>query len=240
MSRTDKDRPYWVKVQDHGVEHHDHRNLGKEVWQYKDVLDEDGKPVIEEVPFFHFVGDILASKEERKDEFSTFSQRRSQTDKRDSDGDYIRSWYWNGRDCTVTSYRKTESVISDAMYARAQGLPDTYLIAAGTYTRRVRERYLAYTIPDHCTINDETPKPARWWLNHNPCYMEADYANDFRIYACSCSMCNPGRDHEGDRAFKRNTLKNMIKAANSGDEDWEDGFEGRNLTPPRRAGQSWW
>lgn len=26
MSRTDKTRPYWVKLQEHPVEHHDHRD----------------------------------------------------------------------------------------------------------------------------------------------------------------------------------------------------------------------
>jgi hypothetical protein len=53
MSRTFKDRPYWVKVNDPKKftleAYHDHVELGKPIYRHFPVLDENGEPVTKEV-----------------------------------------------------------------------------------------------------------------------------------------------------------------------------------------------
>jgi hypothetical protein len=50
MSHTDKDRPYWVKLNDDGNStHHDHLHLGREVYRHRAVRDEHNRLIIDEV-----------------------------------------------------------------------------------------------------------------------------------------------------------------------------------------------
>lgn len=240
MSRTDKTRPYWVKVQDHGVEHHDHSRLGEEVWYSRNMVDEDGNPVFEELPYFHSVGDLLASKDERLADWSWVTDRGLTIPKRGEDGKELRIWRWN-REYQVTKTRIENKARNDAMYLRAHGHPDTALVEAGTYKRPKQERYLAYTVPDRCTIDDK-PNMVSRWSNANPCYMEADWDGAFRtMFRYRCSCCSPQGYNAAKRAIARDTLKEVAKQYNSGEDDWEDAFDAReNITPRRKAGQSWW
>ena len=51
MSHTDKDRPYWVKLNDDGVlTDHYHQSFGREIYVNRTVKDERGRPVYEEAP----------------------------------------------------------------------------------------------------------------------------------------------------------------------------------------------
>lgn len=238
MSRTDKTRPYWVKVNDHGVEHHDHSRLGEEVWYTRDVKDEDGKTVLEEVPYFHTVGDLLA-KPETMYSWAWVTDKGLSIPKRSESGEEIRYWRWN-RDYSIARSRSNTKVRSDAMWLRAHGHPDSTLVEGGIYRRPKQERYLAYTVPDHCTI-DEKPLMVSRWSNANPCYMEADwYGADRNVYKYRCSCCSPQGYNAAKRAIARDTLKEVAKQFNSGEEFWEDSFDRENITPRRKAGQSWW
>lgn len=240
MSRTDKTRPYWVKVNDHGVEHHDHSALGEEVWRDRDMKDEDGNPVFEELPYYFSVGDLLADKDARLDDWMWVTTRGYVMPKRNADGTPIRIWRWN-KDHQVVKARGGNKVRSEAMYLRAHGGSDAVLVEAGTYKRPKQERYLAYTIPDHCTIGEKDHMVGRWH-NANPCYMEADWDGAFRtMFRYRCSCCSPQGFNTAKRAIARDTLKEVAKQYNSGEDDWEDAFDAReNITPRRKAGQSWW
>jgi len=54
MSRTDKDRPYWVRQNDDGTNtDHGHLKLGKTIYRTYYVYDENGKVVFHEEPQFY-------------------------------------------------------------------------------------------------------------------------------------------------------------------------------------------
>lgn len=238
MSRTDKTRPHWVKVNDHGVEFHDHSRLGEKVYRSRPVKDENGDFVTEIVPRYVYADEYLRYREEQRQmrlrhwrEWEHVSSPRS----RDEDGFTI----YYVRDGDYVSTRAEGKVMQDAQRAVADGHPRT-LIETGTYRRRVMERYLAYTIPDHCTI-DEKPRMVGRWSNANPCYMEANWGADINIYRCNCSMCR-GSDPSYERARRRNNrdqMRKVIKLANSGEEDWEDGWNDLKVTTPTRYNTEW-
>ena len=240
MSRTDKTRPYWVKVNDHGVESHDHSRLGEDVWHTRNVTDEDGNLVLEELPYYFSVGDLLANHAEEYASWKWVADRGLVMPKRGADGKELRFWRWRN-EYMETKARGGNKMRSEAMWLRAHGHSDTALVEGGTYKRPKQERYVAYTIPDHCTI-DEKPNMIGRWSNANPCYMEADWYGEFQTqfrYRCSC--CSPQGYNTAKRAIARDTLKEIAKQYNSGEEDWEDAFDAReNITPRRKAGQSWW
>lgn len=238
MSRTDKTRPYWVKVNDHGVEHHDHSRLGEEVWRTRNVKDEGGNLVFEELPYYHSVGDLLA----RPESMYSWATAYALIPKRDEDGKEFRYWIWN-RDYSVVTERGQNKMRSEAMWLRAHGYADSTLVKGGYYKRPKQERYLAYTIPNHCTIDEPHDEFGRAnnWRGVGPCYMEADWQGEFRsMYRYRCSCCSPRGYNAAKRAVARDTLRTTAKAYNSGEEFWEDEFDRENITPRRKAGQSWW
>lgn len=60
MSRTDKDRPYWVKKNDDGTDtDHGHLELGKTIYKVKYVRDENGKVVHREEPQYYSASYIV-------------------------------------------------------------------------------------------------------------------------------------------------------------------------------------
>lgn len=61
MSRTDKDRPWWVVNNDtaHKYTRHDHLHFGEPVYRTRRVLDKNGKPLIEEVPIIKRAFDMV-------------------------------------------------------------------------------------------------------------------------------------------------------------------------------------
>lgn len=60
MSRTDKDRPYWVKLNDTSdVSDHDHTLFGKKVYRSRKVRDDEGNPVMVSTPWGYPARTIL-------------------------------------------------------------------------------------------------------------------------------------------------------------------------------------
>lgn len=239
MSRTVKDRPYWVKVNEYGVEHHDHSSLGKEVWGNREMKDKNGNLVHEEVPFYHSVGDLLARPEDVFGSWPYLSGTGVVMPKRQDDGREIHVWRWNKSYRTVME-RSIHKMRSEAMHLRAHGSSDKALVVGGTLSRPKMEKYLVRITPDHCTINEKVHSRGRW--NGNPCYMESDWNGEKRsIFKYRCSCCSPLGYNTAKRAIARDTLKEVSKQFNSGEDDWEDAFDAReNITPRRKAGQSWW
>lgn len=227
MSRTDKHRPYWVKTNDQGIEHHDHSKLGEEVWRKRMVVDAERKPIIEVVTTYAYADDYLRSI--RRDIIGDYSDR-------DQYGN--RLWFFGhlGR----VSYRKPGLIHSDAYRAVNEGDPKR-LIEVGTHSQRKFEYYHAYTIPNECTIgmrHDAYGNPTSG-RGVYPCYMEANWASDRSVYACSCSYCNPGVDYGSVRRKKREMLGKAKRNYNSGDENWFDCMDGDDITPSRKTYRAW-
>jgi len=231
MSRTDKTDPFWVKVQRYGVEDHDHRHLGKEVWHSRPVRDDEGNIVREEAPLYREAKDILTP-EDRKD-FWYRSYRRYFNE------DHTRIYYHTTSD--MLTERPINWVLDAARKAVAEGDPKR-LVLTGTFSRVKRERYLAYTVPDHCTINEEPLKGEARPYGARPCGLEADwYGLNRNTYRCNCSMCR-GTDPSYERSRRRNgrdELRKVTKLANSGAEDWEDGYNELKMTTPLRYNMEW-
>ncbi len=236
MSRTDKDRPYWVKTQDEGVPHHDHTRLGAPIYHINYLTDEDDNKVMERVPFYKKACEIIAKYAEVK--------RPGMFDWSDYTGSFsaygVDGYYHYFRKTSdKVQFRNEGEVFEDAFNACEFGDPNR-MILAGTYERQVRERYIAGYVQDHCTIDEMEPRNPRGigvLYGQYPCYKTFSNSPTFR---CSCEMCNPGVNYAGVRAAKRDTLRKMTKAYNSGDEDWEDAFDRDNITPSRKSFQSWW
>jgi len=235
MSRTDKTRPFWVKVQDHGIEHHDHSRLGEEVWRTRPIRDENGDFVLEIVPKFSRANEYIRKRRENRE--GTFGYWTPS--EYDSDGHRI--WMWSVE--TNVSARKPHEILVEAERAVEQGDPMRF-IQTGTYRRRKQERYLAYTIPDHCTIDERfdshgEPNTRR---GISPCYLEANWrGEDWKQYTCNCSMCR-GTDPAYESSRRRNTrdvLRKATKLANSGEDEWDDGFNDLAVTTPLRYNTQW-
>lgn len=235
MSRTDKTRPFWVKVMDHGIEHHDHSRLGEEVWRSRSIRDENGEFVLEIVPKFSRAQEYLTKRREnRSGAYFIWTPQ-------EFDAEGRRIWQWQ-KDATGTD-RKAHRIFEDASRAVAEGDP-WRLIETGTIQRRKEECYLAYTIPDHCTIDERfdqhgEPNSRR---GHSPCYMEANWRGaDWKQYTCNCSMCR-GTDPTYESSRRRNTrdvLRKATKLANSGEDDWDEGFNDLAVTTPLRYNTQW-
>ncbi len=60
MSRTDKDRPYWVKLNDEGtLVNHNHQHFGRSWYVYRPVRDERGNRVYEDVPVYRTAYEVV-------------------------------------------------------------------------------------------------------------------------------------------------------------------------------------
>ena len=239
MSRTDKTRPHWVKVNDHGVEYHDHSMLGQPIWRTRNVTDADGELVYEELPYFYRVGELLADKDARIRDWVSYSGYTLY--ERNEAGNILHAWRWNRDNYKHTEVRDINKVRSEAMWLRANGKGNATMVPAGKYERPKTERYIHSYVPDHCTI-DEKSQMRNPRYSDNPCYIEADWwGADRGLYKYRCSCCSPQGYNTAKRAIARDTLKEVAKQYNSGEDDWEDSFDAReNITPRRKAGQSWW
>jgi hypothetical protein len=234
LSRTDKDRPYWVKTRDEGVPHHDHTRLGEAIWHTKYFRDDEGNPIIERVPYYLSAKHIIAEYQRPKvprDYMDSWYAMNTISGARSPENSYL---YLNVKSDSVNR-RKEGEVFAEAFEAMELG-DHTKLIMAGTYSRQKREAYIAGYVADHCTIDEDEPRGSLY--RQYPCYMTWNLGNS--MFRCSCDSCNPGVNYSGVRREKRDILRKAIKAYNSGDEDWEDGFEQYNLKPSRKSFQSWW
>jgi len=230
MSRTDKTRPFWVKVQDHGIEHHDHSQFGEEIWRDRPVLDEDGKRVMETVPHYSRADEYLSERSATRTFYIATPLHR------DEDGRRI--FFFNVT--TLEKARKQHEIRLDADRAIREGDPKR-LIETGTYTRVKRERYLAYTMADHCTIDDKRSETRSWGGRDQPCYMEGDwYGANRAIFKYRCSCCHPRPEYSAQRSMTRDALNTLAKGYNSGEDDWEGAADRYDLTPKRKTTKSWW
>ena len=142
MSRTEKDRPYWVKRNDKSiprVEHHNHHEAGQPIHRYLPVTDENGNPVMETYETYGLTGYSMYNIwEHRFKEYDTFEELQA-----DNPGEvrcskeFYQRWGMKEktrvkRERTVVGYRPAECTIDEWVprgnyYSYAHGNAETHL-----------------------------------------------------------------------------------------------------------------
>ncbi len=148
MSRTDKDRPYWVRTNDPNSlreEHHYHTLFGKAQYAWGFVKDENGELVYEDI----------------------FETRIIRT----STGEFLPYWYDYGRNT------KNSSSDLFSLY-NSQGILKFGYREKTVFIRRQKKRELLikFVYPNHCTINEENVG-GHYWDNQLTCYRSLTVLN---------------------------------------------------------------
>ncbi len=223
MSRTDKDRPYWVKVNDEGVQTHDHAFGGwrrRSHYTWEKVFDDEGNPVMEE----------RVVKMSAKRVIETVPRLKSIPYTKEvvawgRDGFY--TTMWNGLSQNIAN-----PIYSEAEHLIAIGMPDAEIVIRVDTVQKTERVHVPGS--DRCDAEDETDPKNIWGKN---CGKELPYWKGGG-YHCRCSWCRPG-DEPRQRTRQRNFLHQMRKAANSGEDEWEDGFNEIDLTQPDTYHRGW-
>ena len=140
MSRTDKDRPYWVRSNDPTLlrdEHHNHTLFGKPEYTWAVVKDEKGEPVYEDI--FHTK--II----------------------RISTGIVVPSWYYGPR--VRDSIYDLFSPYNSQGKLKAGYREETVFVRR----QKKRERVIKFVYPERCTIDDGNVS-GYYWNTGLTCY----------------------------------------------------------------------
>lgn len=218
MSRTDKDRPYWVKVREDGVETHYHHGRRRHARKFEKVFDADGKPIMEERIVKLTAKRVIETQPRMKPvsyakEMVLFTQ---------SQGFYTA--IWNGVSSVIAN-----PVYSEAQHLIAMGMPNAEVILRVDMVQKVEEVLVESSL--ECDYDPDAKDP---WKNN--CGKVLPYW--MAGHSCRCSWCKPV-DEPRQRTRARGFLSNMVKAANSGEDDWEDSFNELDLSKPVRNRGSW-
>lgn len=222
MSRTYKDRPYWVRLNDEGIIHHNHS--GSDSWgrtkrvQYgKPILGGDGKPVMETVEETKKASYIAEHAPRTKDyQVEVIWPERMIESMRYSNGSRL---------LTVTG-KGINHLWQEAQNLVNQGKGDTLLVYR-TYERPVRK----VTVVEY-SYECDAHLPSRPYNSDLPAAMNCTRvlpsAQERRW--CSCVQCEPGGiySEKQSRTARKNTLRAMAKAYD-GSDDWQDEYESREL-----------
>lgn len=80
MSRTFKDRPYWVRANDPmepRIAHHDHTALGTPIYKYENILDSQGNQITEEIELLYWTFDENSEIVQRYRKYSLFKKKKT-------------------------------------------------------------------------------------------------------------------------------------------------------------------
>lgn len=212
MSRTDKDRPFWVQMNDPGNPvDHDHASLGKTVYGRKYHSNPDGTPLFKTEKVSATAEDILEA------EASLYGHPHliwGETDR-------VRAWH------PRIDWFPEGPVIRAARLARDNPLqgPDT-LVFVGTHEYRSFDLVELYTISEHCTEGAKATSDNPWgWSSEVPCTPTLpSHLGGWRIQTRNKSKAKTSirRTRNGmSRVKARDTLKDLAKNWNAG-EDIED------------------
>jgi len=221
MSRTDKDRPYWVKVNAEGTAiDHDHLNFGREYYRDVYVKDKHGNLIYEDRPLYRTAyvivhGPLYA---------------------------WQRYGYSGIRYVNPGSVTNSRTFFNEARKATGSGLPDKEILV-GWYRAAKTERILYKTVADHCT----GAAPVVDWKRQKSVvepYVEAPCTKALSEAQHESAWHNGGYRgygvnmyHRSRRSEKRDMLKGVAKHYNAGFEV-DDYDEVEKLTAPVRRG--WW
>jgi len=216
MSRTTKDRPYWVRANDPSESRnadHNHVHLGEPHYINRPVLDEFGDRIYDTVPQF-----VLAEEFKSSDYgfgFYTSYYLRNKTD------------------------AEREKILRLARLALSAGKPKTPIhVGYSGVLRTVRE--LAYVIPDHCTIDephDDKFGYSRSGYSPQPC--SYNLAHHVYSYYYNRPMVDEKRQyHATQRSRERAPLRAAVKYYNSGED--LDGYDHADLHGREHRHNGWW
>jgi hypothetical protein len=213
MSRTLKDRPYWVKANDKSLSRtpsHNHEDAGKPVSRWLPVKDENGNNVMETYTYYGFLGYRAYNMFERR--YKTYATWEELVAERPEN--YVgfeKRFYAHYGDVEKTRV-KHESVI------------------------------IGYK-PTECTIDDYIPRPNHYFDNDliSLCDHRVEgWAGGY--YYCDHFPTNEERKdyHRKARSNENDALRKLTKAANAGyDYDAEDLYEDI-FNARKRRHRGWW
>lgn len=227
MSRTDKDRPYWVKVADEGVETHYHdfgsyRRRGG-YYRYDKVFNDEGNPVMEDHEVKLSAKRVIETVPRLK---AVPYSKEVWYPYRDRQGFY--TTIWNGVSAQVAN-----PVYSEAERLVALGMPHALVTIRIDKVQKVEKVWVPKA--DECDYDPDSHTREVYWKSS--CGKELPYWKSGG-YHCRCSWCRPG-DEPRQRTRKRVFLTQMTKAANSGEDDWEDSFNELDLSQPDMHHRGW-
>lgn len=242
MSRTFKDRPTWVQLNESKWYDHDHRHLGEAHYINKSVKDENGALIYDDTPWGMTADQVTKYvRQEHRLSFGSFVSKWV------VDRSFIRTvdmeWYYGSfhEDLVVP----TQTVLN-ARNLVAQGRGMQY-VPMGIYKKLRRERKLTYTVADHCTEWEAKEGPRSAWRVYkdgieNPCTPAWDGAFEGG-WSGTRDMAKAKRGYSQEvnghsRRVSRDTLKSQANAWNSG-WDVEDWDEEEHLTAQHRHSMNW-
>jgi hypothetical protein len=229
MSRTRKDRPYWVRLnQDARYTDHNHEAFGRENISYRTVLDKNGAPITKTIEFYTSIYELA-----RYGTTSTITgatQLRYYTMRHERPGTDKALW-------TVDDAK--------ARLAEAFSISDhTALRRQVPYQRIVREErepHVTSVMPDYCTEGVKLSGSLPHW-RELPCTPELGngdpgywgYARDMSNAKKFYSRARYGRE----RASARTALSKTALNWNNGYEveDWDTDTD---LTSQHRHSMNW-
>jgi hypothetical protein len=228
MSRTDKTRPYWVKVNDEGTVEHNHHTSrwgGRARYRTEKVLDAEGNPVMENHEVWRTAKSVLQTEPRMKSvPFTTEGPK----------------WNLSG-DKSYTTFSWVSTKLANPVYSEAEhlvalGMPNELVLVRTDRREKVERTLIKEATGNGCDYEEGRILKQRdlWRNNCTPTlpWWKSGYGH--------CTCCTPHADHESQRAHTRDATKRMVKAYNSGDDDWEDDFDHEYLTPRRRYSRSRW
>lgn len=238
MSRTLKDRPYWVQLNESAWYDHNHTHLGEVAYMYKYIKDRDGNLVCDETEWGLTATEIA--------EHGRVTHEIWRTRWEINPNYLYRAFGY--MDAKGISPYVSKGVVLRARDLVFQGAGDTYLMC-GTYKKVRRELVVSYVTADHCTEGEPvTSTNYRFWRagageTINPCtpswrgMYEVGHTSQVR----NMSKAKRGYSQEVNghsRRVARDTLKDQANAWNSGwnVEDWD---EDEDLTAQHRHSMNW-
>jgi hypothetical protein len=229
MSRTDKDMPYWVRLNNEGTStDHDHLRFGEVYYRAVPVLDDEGNPVMDTHEVFLSATQILG-KEEGNYYLFGYSSRYSVG--------YAHYVPWSDR--SYTTFYETAKVVKAALMAYTRHTPDEQ-IAIGFYSRPRTTPVVKYVVKDYCTAGEKITDENKW-VGEMPCTPRLSVQSGYSYHTWGMSNRKAAKSREvygGSRALKRATLGRIAKSWNSG-EEVDDFDEVERLTDQHRHSMAW-
>lgn len=213
MSRTLKDRPHWVKLNDKNlprVANHEHKDAGKPVYRWLPVKDENGKEVMETFMSYGLLGYRIYNFFERR--YKTYPT-------------------WEELLAEVPANRISFEKRFYAHYGDVEK------------TRVKHESVLVGYQPTECTIDEHQPHAFNWRDNDltHLCYYDLRYYGGGYRY-CDHNPTNVERKdyHRKARSNENGALRKLTKAANAGYDYEDDDFHEDVFFTRQRRHRGWW
>jgi hypothetical protein len=226
MSRTDKDRPYWVIENEGTLTDHRHERFGQPITAYTYARDENGKRIKITEPSYMTAQSIMYRKQFPRYKFSLAVIEEAMR-------------------TTVSPYGHVYSSTTTSIYmlrAMQRAYDPDKLILVGYRSYYKREVKVIGYIKDYCTEGEKTKDGKYWFRQDLPCTPDlAKTAPSRKIYTKGLSKrrASYSKARNGaNRVTARDALKGAAKAYNAGVEV-DDFDESINLTAQHRHSMAW-